>query len=73
MRHRRRTTQDELVRPDGTLYNKHKDYGEMPEWSNGAVLKTARVNSPRGFESLSLRSSFEMHLSRCMAKLLVES
>ncbi len=30
--------------------------GEMPEWSNGAVSKTAVLgNRDRGFESLSLR------------------
>lgn len=35
----------------------------MPEWSIGAVLKTARANNPRGFESLSLRIEIKYHES----------
>ena len=30
-------------------------HGEMSEWSNVPLSKSGRVNSPRGFESHSLR------------------
>lgn len=33
----------------------YKGWGEMPEWSNGAVSKTVERYAFQGFESLSLR------------------
>jgi len=33
--------------------------GEMSEWSNVPLSKSGRVNSPRGFESPSLRPNLE--------------
>ena len=41
----------------------------MAEWSNAPVLKTGRVNSPRGFESLPLRHRAQLGWSYFPPKL----
>ena len=44
----------ERKKRNSSLVSGHK-YGEVAERLNATVLKTVRVNSPRGFESLPLR------------------
>ena len=63
--------QDERVRPDGYFYKRY-DYGEMPEWSNGAVLKTAVAAMSPGVRIPLSPKRVELHLEKMRGNVLTD-